>query len=368
MRKKKRRRKNEKLTIAKQRGSRRSKSRLKGKQRYWPASKESLPAPESRLGPHYEPPSLEVEYDSAKEKPRPLHSQSNAGHKPPSLEAEYDSAKEKLRPPHNQSDASHKPPSLKVEWRLLTAENSSAVERLRIDDIILLLYYCVHMGHPLGKLLRCDYTHMSAVLFPGLRVKECGACSGTHTGGFSILVTAIVLPGADNLREPAHSGKLILFKMGTRYILGTKMGYPVQIKTSNLHTIRNISSRLKGQWHRAFEKTHGNLLQILEVETQPEALEALIQYYDTPARCFTFGDFQMAPTLEEYERLLGLPLADLGSLYFHQDQTPSWGTIARLLKSSEEEIARAKKNRNGTEGLPRAYLEQRLDLFQKGED
>ncbi|RDX87088.1 hypothetical protein CR513_31484, partial [Mucuna pruriens] len=145
--------------------------------------------------------------------------------------------------------------------------------------------------------------------------------------------------------------------MGTKYILGAKIGYPVQVRTPNLHTIRNISSYLKGQWRRTFEKMHGNLLQILEIETQPEALEALVQYYDAPARCFTFRDFQMAPTLEEYERLLGLPLAESGS-YFHQDQTPSWGTIAPLLKVSEEEIARVKKNRNGSEGLPRAYLEK----------
>ncbi|RDY07884.1 hypothetical protein CR513_07941, partial [Mucuna pruriens] len=54
--------------------------------------------------------------------------------------------------------------------------------------------------------------------------------------------------------------------------------------------------------------------------------------------------------------------------YFHDDQTPSWGTIARILKVSEEEMTRVKKNRNGSEGLPRVYLEKRLDLFQVKED
>ncbi|RDY06267.1 hypothetical protein CR513_09774, partial [Mucuna pruriens] len=136
--------------------------------------------------------------------------------------------------------------------------------------------------------------------------------------------------------------------MGTKYQLGAKLGYPVQIRTPNLHAIRSISSCLKGQWRRTFEKMHDNLLQILEIETQLEALEALVQYYDSPARCFTFRDFQMAPTLKEYECLLGLPLAEL---------TPSWGTIARLLKISEEEMTRVRKNRNGSEGLPRDYID-----------
>ncbi|RDX68159.1 hypothetical protein CR513_52889, partial [Mucuna pruriens] len=72
----------------------------------------------------------------------------------------------------------------------------------------------------------------------------------------------------------------------------------------------------------AFERKHGNLLHILEVEMQLAALKALVQYYDPPTRCFTFGDFQMAPTLEEYERLLGLPLAE-SSHPFHQGKSPS---------------------------------------------
>ncbi|RDX89107.1 hypothetical protein CR513_29208, partial [Mucuna pruriens] len=79
---------------------------------------------------------------------------------------------------------------------------------------------------------------------------------------------------------------------------------------------------LKGQWHRAFERRHNNLLCLLDIETQPTTLEALVQYYDPPARCFTFRDFQVAPTLEEYERLLGLPLEG-STQYFHQDHLPS---------------------------------------------
>ncbi|RDY00418.1 hypothetical protein CR513_16408, partial [Mucuna pruriens] len=78
------------------------------------------------------------------------------------------------------------------------------------------------------------------------------------------------------------------------------------IRTPNIHVIRYLNSCLKGQWHRAFEKMHDNLLQILEIETQLVALEALVQYYDPLARCFTFRDFQLAPTLEEYECLLGI--------------------------------------------------------------
>ncbi|RDX60658.1 hypothetical protein CR513_61180, partial [Mucuna pruriens] len=45
----------------------------------------------------------------------------------------------------------------------------------------------------------------------------------------------------------------------------------------------------------------------------------------------------MAPTIEEYERLLGLSLTE-SPHYFHQAQPPSWTTIARLLRVSEAEM------------------------------
>ncbi|RDX86858.1 hypothetical protein CR513_31753, partial [Mucuna pruriens] len=96
---------------------------------------------------------------------------------------------------------------------------------------------------------------------------------------------------------------------------------------------RRIISGQAGR--RTFERRHGNLLHLLNVDIQPATLEALVQYYDPPARCFTFRDFQIAPTLEEYERLLGLPLEG-SAQYFHQDRLPSWATIATLLREKDD--------------------------------
>ncbi|RDY00040.1 hypothetical protein CR513_16831, partial [Mucuna pruriens] len=126
----------------------------------------------------------------------------------------------------------------------------------------------------------------------------------------------------------------------------------IQAKAPNIETLCYWGSCLKGPWRRRFDSLHGNLLRLLEVNTQPAALEALAKYYDSPMRCFTFRDFQMAPTLEEYERLLGLPLTE-SLLYFHQGQPPSWATIAGLLRVSETEMAERRRNRNDIEGIPR---------------
>ncbi|RDX75800.1 hypothetical protein CR513_44283, partial [Mucuna pruriens] len=124
-----------------------------------------------------------------------------------------------------------------------------------------------------------------------------------------------------------------------------------------------------GQRHRDMETgygilklhpIHGNLLSLLEVEVQPDALTTLTQYYDSPLRCFTFRDFQLAPTLEEYERIIGMPLAK-SPPYLFKGKNPSWASMAKLLGISKSEVWREKRNRNGLEGIPRASLEGRLD-------
>ncbi|RDY04470.1 hypothetical protein CR513_11815, partial [Mucuna pruriens] len=62
----------------------------------------------------------------------------------------------------------------------------------------------------------------------------------------------------------------------------------------------------------------------------------LTQYYDPLLRCFTFKDFQLALTLEEYERIIGLPLAK-SPPYLFGGQYPSWALVAKLLKTSKRE-------------------------------
>ncbi|RDX91458.1 hypothetical protein CR513_26554, partial [Mucuna pruriens] len=120
--------------------------------------------------------------------------------------------------------------------------------------------------------------------------------------------------------------------------------------------------QLKGQWRRAFEKKYGNLLGLVNIEVQPAALSALTQYYDLPLRYFTFQGFQLAPILEEYERLIRIPY-DKSPHY--RGHYPSWASMARLLKVPELEILKLKKNRNGVEGIPEAALEERLQQLQE---
>lgn len=58
-------------------------------------------------------------------------------------------------------------------------------------------------------------------------------------------------------------------------------------------------------------------------------LVSLAQYYDPPLCCFTFRDFQLAPTMEEFERLLG---------WYMMDRAPFTSLGGKL---AQEKVARA---------------------------
>ena len=84
-----------------------------------------------------------------------------------------------------------------------------------------------------------------------------------------------------------------------------KRFYQVKIKSLGVAGLKELG-QLVGQLQRqAFHKAYGKIwdLTMAEVST-----EAIAQYYDQPLRCFTFGDFQLTPTVEEFEEILGCPL------------------------------------------------------------
>lgn len=87
---------------------------------------------------------------------------------------------------------------------------------------------------------------------------------------------------------------------------------------------------------------------------------ALSQYYDPPLRCFTFQDFQLAPTIDEYERLLGWyvkdhpPFTKLGKLLLPE-------SVVEALHLPIEEVSLSL----GPRGFARKFLEETLWALEK---
>ncbi|AES68680.1 hypothetical protein MTR_3g013580 [Medicago truncatula] len=79
-------------------------------------------------------------------------------------------------------------------------------------------------------------------------------------------------------------------------------------KKLDLMNLRDLAVKVASP--EDFHDRHGRLLGILWTNVEKGCLETLVQFYDPAYHCFTFPDYQLAPTLEEYSYLVGLPVLD----------------------------------------------------------
>ena len=115
-----------------------------------------------------------------------------------------------------------------------------------------------------------------------------------------------------------------------------------------------------------FGKNYGNLLSILNQQVDHTTLITLAQFYDLPLRCFTFQDFQLAPTLEEFERLVRIPMKDK-PLFEGTDESLPLEVIASALHMDEKEAEANLETKGNTKGFPLSFLLERAHTLLKAE-
>jgi len=79
-----------------------------------------------------------------------------------------------------------------------------------------------------------------------------------------------------------------------------------------------------------FEKKYGRIIHLIRIPVQISAVKALMHFWDPSYRCFTFGDIDMTPTLEEYAQILSFP-NDPYKVYFRQIIESTAAAVAKLL-------------------------------------
>ncbi|GAU51995.1 hypothetical protein TSUD_417970, partial [Trifolium subterraneum] len=123
---------------------------------------------------------------------------------------------------------------------------------------------------------------------------------------------------------------------------------------------------------KSFELDYGLILNLLHVEIDDMALTTLAQFYDPPLRCFTFQDFQLAPTLEEFAKILGCNLEDHGP-YVGLGEEPPMREIDKALHLTSAEVSswlEDKKNdrKRVSKGFSRSVLEAKAQALLEKKD
>src|SRR3954463_13508069 len=64
------------------------------------------------------------------------------------------------------------------------------------------------------------------------------------------------------------------------------------VSVPGIKKLRIIRDKMSSNALNRFVGRYGDILDLLKVKVQEEAITALIQFYDPPLRCFTFQDFK----------------------------------------------------------------------------
>ncbi|XP_050908424.1 uncharacterized protein LOC127122060 [Lathyrus oleraceus] len=138
----------------------------------------------------------------------------------------------------------------------------------------------------------------------------------------------------------------------TYHFFDTKIGPLRQIKA--LITLDHVG---------LFRDTYGNILPMVEDldASQRSLIHTCLQFYDPQLRCFTFQDFQLAPLLEEYAMILGVPLQHC--VPFNSDiPPPEHKDIAKALHL---EVFVVKENLSSKGGLSGFHLDFVVDKAEE---
>jgi hypothetical protein len=132
--------------------------------------------------------------------------------------------------------------------------------------------------------------------------------------------------------------------------------FPYTFQELKVDTLLAMESRLTKISGPNFRSTYGSILELLHVKVDTRALVTFSQFYDPHLRCFTFQDFQLLPTIEEFENILGICQE---SQVCYMREVPSTQSIAKALHLKDEEVESLFEEWNGTKGFSKKALESK---------
>ncbi|KAI5434867.1 hypothetical protein KIW84_021621 [Lathyrus oleraceus] len=130
----------------------------------------------------------------------------------------------------------------------------------------------------------------------------------------------------------------------------------------DLKELRNLKSYVLDPL--GFKARFGKLLPLLTTQVDEGLMSVLVQFYDPLYRCFTFLDFQLLPTLEEYAYLVGILILD--QLPFSGlESIPTSQEIADMLHIDESLVGAHMTTKGGIQGLPSEFLVAQATVYGK---
>lgn len=138
--------------------------------------------------------------------------------------------------------------------------------------------------------------------------------------------------------------------------------YQYKLRESKLDELKKLGALLIDNHRDAFKKTYSNMLAILLTKEDTALILTFSQLYDLILHYFTFQDFLLAHTLEEFAHLLCIPVKDQVP-YMSTYGFPESAVIAQDLHFNREVVDSNIRTKGNTRGFPSKFLIEKATLF-----
>lgn len=128
----------------------------------------------------------------------------------------------------------------------------------------------------------------------------------------------------------------------------------------NLDELRKLVPSVTGPL--GFTDRYGALLSLLSVKMKDGLLLTLIQFYDPVYHCFTFPDYQLMPTLEEYSQLLRIPVVNIVP-FSGSEKMLEPDVLAKILHLKESDVKNNFTTKGGICGFKTKFLIGKASYF-----
>ncbi|KAG8472005.1 hypothetical protein CXB51_036546 [Gossypium anomalum] len=113
----------------------------------------------------------------------------------------------------------------------------------------------------------------------------------------------------------------------------------ISVTQNNLQELKEIWDQWGNETKQLFYGNYGDLPYLLDVQIDERLFRALAQFWNPVYSCFTFGEVDLVPTVEEYTALLRCPRFQVDRIYSRAVNVPTfWKKLMALTGMSEKWI------------------------------
>ncbi|KAI5409647.1 hypothetical protein KIW84_055186 [Lathyrus oleraceus] len=139
--------------------------------------------------------------------------------------------------------------------------------------------------------------------------------------------------------------------------IGRKRHVAYKFPVVCLDPIQQLMKLMDHDYLERFRKDFGLILSFVTVlsKDQHDALFTLLQFYDPPLRCFTFPDYILVPTLEEFASFLRIPIKSQ-LLFYSSEFLPDLNMVASATYLGKSVLKSNMCQKGGVGGFHLSFL------------